>query len=212
MKTPVRDSFFQLREILERERLCEFERSLRANPELMTDVAELGTPLLLEIIDLLPVERLRWLVAEGVDVNARNEEGDTAAIILIRSIGSGLEERSCVEKIRGLIDVGCDINLYGFGGLAPLHVAAIDGRELVAEFLLSSGADIDLRSEHDGDTAVILAARHGQFRVYEMLVASGANMHINSNLGDTANRELQLAKNRIRKYGAATPKLLKPKG
>jgi len=62
-----------------------------------------------------------------------------------------------------LVSVG-DVN-----GNTPLHVAATDGHDVIAELLIQAGADVDARND-SGDTPLHRAAWQGQLKVAEVLV------------------------------------------
>ena len=55
-----------------------------------------------------------------------------------------------------------------------------DGYTEIAEFLISSGADLDLPNRW-GWTDLIRAARYGQFEIVEILISAGADLDLKNN-------------------------------
>ena len=71
-------------------------------------------------------------------------------------------------------------------GWTPLMFAASEGDTTTADVLLSRGADVDLQSQND-ETALMLAARWGHFRLVRMLLIDAeANVNLRNNDGKTA--------------------------
>ncbi len=62
------------------------------------------------------------------------------------------------------------------GGETALHIAALNGRKNVAEFLVSNQADVDALDER-GETPLHLAASEGHKDVVELLLASNADVN-----------------------------------
>ena len=84
-----------------------------------------------------------------------------------------------------------------FGGLAvnafcksslgntPLHVAAIQGDDIVVRILLDSGADVNAAGEH-GYTPLHEAIEQGKYHTAMMLIAHGASLDVTTSDGTTA--------------------------
>ena len=111
------------------------------------------------------VPLLRKLLDEGIDVNAINDNGNTAlhqpaayahaqslrmmlrngALIDSRTSSSGSTPLFYVAKVglaRILLDRGADINITNNFGITPLIVAAKSNREAIVQLLLKNGAMI----------------------------------------------------------------------
>lgn len=73
----------------------------------------------------------------------------------------------------------------GYGGLAPLHLAAREGHVETAMALLERGADIDQRSEGDGSTPLLVATINGHFDLAMRLFEAGADPSIASDANAT---------------------------
>ena len=146
---------------------------------------------------------IRQLIADGVDVNARDEYGATPLHYAARNsvelsivevlIAAGAdvnardeyddtplhdavwnnEEMSIVEA---LIAAGADVNARGEYGATPLHGVAWNNNGVsIVEALIVAGADVNARDEY-GDTPLHSVARHGrEALIAEMLVAAGTD-------------------------------------
>lgn len=73
----------------------------------------------------------------------------------------------------------------GYGGLAPLHLAARDGHLETAMALVESGADIDQRSGGDHSTPLLIATINGHFDLAMELFRAGADPNLASDANAT---------------------------
>ena len=105
---------------------------------------------------------VRSLVAAGVPINARDDEGRTP---LHKATGG---DWANVTAVRALLELGADIDPVDGYGQTPLHIAANNGAVECLAALLAAGAD-PLRLDATGHTPVDLAASHK--RVWEEIVA-----------------------------------------
>lgn len=83
-----------------------------------------------------------------------------------------------IETIKELLK--SDPSLIGArdsDGSTPLHCATWKGHELVAEFLIKAGADVNAcnQNEHWGTTPLHAAAHANQARIAQLLIDNGAN-------------------------------------
>ena len=75
---------------------------------------------------------IEFLLKRGVDINARNAQGETALLI---AAWTGRE-----ELVEVLLNKGADPNVKTRNGLSPLKVAKENGHAVIVEKLLAHGA------------------------------------------------------------------------
>jgi ankyrin repeat protein len=117
--------------------------------------------------DLAAIEAL---LAEGAEINARGEGGETP---LIRAILEGH-----VDVAELLIARGADVMARNERGLTPLHAATYSGSAEAAWLLLDHGAALEDRANVSGATPLIVAAEENHTAVAELLIARGADLNI----------------------------------
>jgi ankyrin repeat protein len=71
-------------------------------------------------------------------------------------------------------------------GRTPLHSAAAVGGEETMRLLVVGGAHIDIRTKHEGETALHLAAMSGNVGAVQYLIACGADTQSQNFAGETA--------------------------
>ena len=111
---------------------------------------------------------VRALVAERVDVNAREADGSTAL--------HWATQRDHVEIVNRLIDAGADVKAANRYGVTPLSLAVTNGNAAVVTRLLTAGADANTALP-GGETVLMTAARVGRADVLQALLAKGANVN-----------------------------------
>ncbi len=99
------------------------------------------------------------LLAEGADVNGRNNIGLTP---LMAAAWAGH-----THTVQVLLDAGAKVNARDENGLTPLMSAAGEGHTATVQALLDGGADINARGK-DGGTALMLAAENGHIAIVEL--------------------------------------------
>lgn len=107
------------------------------------------------------------LIDRGVDLTARNGDGDTALHV-------AAAQRDGVEIATLLVHAGADVNALGNGGTTPLHYAAHIGQQDVARLLLDHGAEVGVKDEN-GATALQLAKDQRNQDLIDLLTGE---MHI----------------------------------
>ena len=161
--------------------------------EKLTNTVKFGTP-----------EELSKLIAEGADIQLRDEYGHSAlysAYYLKRLdnaeilMSSGLDFADASEKmicgvyvqsedlIRGAVDSGADPDFLYMSEYTALHEAAETGLTDSIRFLLDSGADIEARDKF-GMTPLQLAAWQGITHSVKSLLEAGADINTEDNFKD----------------------------
>ena len=122
--------------------------------------------------------KISFLLNKGADVNFKNERGASPLNVAC--------DRTALDAIQLLIDGGADVNTRTNRGNTPLSCAASGkGCTLVntyafnttydftnvAEILLDNGADVNLLNP------LLIAARSGNVKMVQLLLAKGANIN-----------------------------------
>lgn len=105
-------------------------------------------------------EIIHRLLARGVDVNARNNDGESALYMAVNY---------CGEFMELLLEAGADVNIQDSDGETALMIACQDYNEEAACCLIEHGADIRLKNRR-GKTAVDIAIKNGLTQVLELMV------------------------------------------
>lgn len=112
------------------------------------------------------LDEVRALLADKVDVNARDGDGATAL-----HWAANLDEAALVDL---LLTHGATAAAANDLGVTPLHLAAANGNAAIAARLLAAGAPADAASLA-GVTPLMEAARVGQADIVRALLAAGAS-------------------------------------
>jgi ankyrin repeat protein len=124
--------------------------------------------------------RVKTLVADGADVNAKNSDGATALMVA--------SETRNLEVVQSLLAKGADVNAKANDGQTALFKAVSQrNNEDVVEALIGKGADVNART-NGGGTALMAASELGQQDVstVQYLIAKGADVNAKANDGETA--------------------------
>ena len=128
--------------------------------------------------------KINFLLANGADVNIKNERGATPL--------NAACDKNALAAVQLLIDQGADVNTRTNRGSTPLVCAATGkGCTLintsafntsydftnVAEILLDNGADVNLLNP------LLIAARTGNQKMVQLLLAKGANINATDTTG-----------------------------
>jgi len=121
------------------------------------------------------------LIDEGIDVNARDEDGRT-----LLHVAADCSQK---EVVKLLLDKGADVNAethsrWSVSGLTPLHEAAGGGDHAVAELLIDGGAQVDAR-DSAGRTALHVAVVNRRYEAAKLLVHRGADVNLRDEDGDS---------------------------
>lgn len=117
---------------------------------------------------------VKKLIREGVDVNSRNENGNTILIL------------ACMynhyNTAKFLVNSGANVNLKGNNEYTAL---ILSDQIRLFELLLDAGADINAQ-DYVGNTALIRFSRIGPNEYVQYLLSRGADPDIQNNIGYTA--------------------------
>jgi len=128
------------------------------------------------------IDVMKLLIAKKVDVNRRNESGETP---LHRARGA--------EAVKLLVKHGADVNAKSNFGSVPLHNVY---KGETAEALLDAKADPDIRNEM-GDAPIHKAARFRHTGVLEILLRKKADANATDRSGRTPIALAQAEKERV---------------
>ena len=117
------------------------------------------------------LDKVKDLIAEGVDVDSKNKGGTTALMMAAR-----FDNLDIVEY---LVEKGADVNAKNELGRSALYMAARNGHVDVVEFLLDNDADINAKDSKYGNTVLMGACTRGQLEVVKILVKN-ENLRINA--------------------------------
>lgn len=91
-----------------------------------------------------------------------------------------------VNKVKGLLKNGCDVNVRDKYGWTPLHDATIQGHCEIIKILIDAGADINAQDYEDLYTPLHDAARNNNKEIMNILLAEGADTKIVDRSNQTA--------------------------
>lgn len=141
-------------------------------------------------------EIIELLIANGANVNERNEKGWTPL-----HLAATCRNPQTAEV---LIAHGADLHAKTIYGQTPLHCASYSDCPEVAELLIACGAEIEESS--NGETPLYTAIENGYPEVVRVLVANGAEVNVSDSWGNTL-----LHKVIAKEYFDIRPSFLSPK-
>jgi len=127
-------------------------------------------------------ETVKFLLSQGVDVNAKDKEGFTPLILA--------SDRNRPSVVQTLLDGNADVNAkcdcsgYLSGGWTALMIASREGRADIVRMLVAKHAVVDLRN-NAGRTALAAAAGKGDAEVARILLDDGADPNARDDDGKT---------------------------
>jgi ankyrin repeat protein len=107
------------------------------------------------------------LLAQRVDVNAKEPDGTTALHWAVRADDLDLADR--------LLKAGANVKSANRYGITPLHLASENGSAPMIERLLKAGASAN-EVTTEGETALMTVARTGNVAAAKVLLANGAKI------------------------------------
>jgi len=144
------------------------------------------------------------LISAGADVSAKNNYGDLSIQLALRGNLSS-EKAKVLElliakgptlssiqmaafqgdlaKVKRFLEQGISVDSRDSEGRAALHYAALHGKRDVVEFLLSQGANVNLKDKSMGFVPLHMVC--GDKDIVEMLIAKGADVNAKDKYGWT---------------------------
>lgn len=118
------------------------------------------------------------LLAQNVNVNAKNKYGTTALMAAAQNGNDNL--------IKLLLKSGADVNVKNNHGRSALMLADYSSTETI-KVLLENKADVDSRNKYGATTLMLVASSYDNyFEVVKLLIKYGANINAKDNEGKTA--------------------------
>lgn len=134
-------------------------------------------------------DKVHELLDAGVDVNSRNDTGNTILILAIKNNKQWRDRSKPVSDhincLRILIDRGADVEARNDMQSTALHWACANGFPDVVRLLLEHGADIHARDIH-GTTPLMEATIAGHAALAGYLIEQGARRNEKDNMGVSA--------------------------
>jgi hypothetical protein len=119
---------------------------------------------------------MRSLLDSGVNVNEKNERGDTALLWAVN--------RQSIDLATLLLERGADPNVQESHGVTPLMLAANMGQMPMVSLLLDHKANPNLQNQAN-ETALGFAAARGDLEMVQLLRHRGANPQLRNVNGQT---------------------------
>src|SRR5882762_8973106 len=138
---------------------------------------------LLDSIIMRDIGRVRELLKQGADVNARDREHNESALLLAAKFADA-------EMVRLLLDAGAEIDARDDWGRTALFYASATSE--VFEALLGAGADIHARDKEGNTILMRKVSESASLSDVEKLLQLGIDPGVRTEDGETA---LNLAEN-----------------
>ena len=119
-------------------------------------------------------DKVIHLIANGVDVNTKNQDGATLLHLAVQNLHISIAEI--------LLSKGANVSVHDEYGITPLHVAAQTGQLSVVKRLMSMGANANVKNKK-GESPIQLAALGQYESVIETLIDNNAKVDL---LGDSS--------------------------
>lgn len=123
------------------------------------------------------LDKIRLLVAQGVDINTMTD--DQCTPLIIAALGGE------VEMAGGLFGEGTALDVAGRENWTALMIATIEGHAEVARALIEQGAEVNAVNNR-GWTALRFAVSMDETEILRLLVEAGANVNLADAHGQTA--------------------------
>ena len=122
------------------------------------------------------MEKIKLLIQQGVDVNARDYEGNTPLYFAV--------DTGKIATMQLLIKSNANVHAINHKGMTPLHLAALRGNKDAVELLINRNANVHA-TNNMGNTPLHLAVLLGNKDAVELLINRNSNVHATTNEGNT---------------------------
>ena len=121
--------------------------------------------------DTNDMEAARWLIANGAEVNAKNEGGYTPLH------GAALHNAPEIAKL--LVDNGAAVNAKTKKGITPLHAVAYKNKNAaeIVKLLIDNGAEVNAKSD-SGHTPLDTAIQEGHTAMQSLFRQHGGRCNV----------------------------------
>ena len=187
----------------ETERRAETERKRRAKAKRQVEKR------LFDAIEAGKAEQVETFLADGIDVHARDDYGNTPLHKIARYSGGhwdGSKARTvtfeeALEVAKVLLGTGADIHTKNKHGGTPLHTLCDNSRPnpKIGKLFLAAGADIHAK-DNVGQTPlhyIVVYRSSESAKILKILLDAGANMNVKNNYGYTPLHEASGAVHKI---------------
>ena len=130
------------------------------------------------------LREVKALIAAGADVNARNDEGQTALIAASCSASTEIDFPDMAGIAQALVAAGIDVNARDPQGKTALIYASKAGALSFVKVLLEARADLNAIAPDEG-TALYYAADKRHVETVKALIAAGADVNAATSPDDT---------------------------
>jgi ankyrin repeat protein len=130
------------------------------------------------------IDVVKNFIAKKANVNAVSDDGDSPLIAICRILPN--TSVSLIAIAQALLDAGANPNISTKMGTPLLYAILVNNIPMI-NFLVSKGANVNLKYGEGGMTALLSAARTGaSLEIIKLLIEHGANINAQSTEGYTA--------------------------
>lgn len=133
---------------------------------LISEGADINTKILMLVISKKNINLLRLILEKGIDINTRDDQGDT---LLMNAVKEGNKE---ITKL--LISEGADVKAKTENGFTALIYASLHGNLEMIDILVDK-SNID-ETNSSGKSALMIASENGYKDLVELFLSKGSDL------------------------------------